>query len=147
MTDNDQKKIMRWFTITWFFLLAMIFAIIFLAVHDSKPQTIIKNYIGQKGESVTGPQGAIGPVGPQGTPGEMKTIETQKVVHETVVTPGDKGEKGDQGPIGRSMEWQFTPQEGLLTKYSDDTFWQVTIPCEFFIMGCGEEDGSTVNNP
>lgn len=141
MTEDNQKKIMRWFTITWFILLGLIIAIIILALRS--PQTVIKNYVGQKGDSITGPQGAIGAVGPQGLPGKVEVIETEKVIHETL--PGEKGERGepgDQGPTGRSMEWSFNPEEGFLTRFTGDTFWQVTIPCEEFVSKCGGEDGN-----
>jgi hypothetical protein len=143
--DNDQKKLMRRFTVLWFISLGLILGILFLAVRNNRDET--HHYVDQqiKSASLTKPiqeivnkpiPGKDGRDGKDGKDGRNGTnaISTNTVVEKPVTTviqqnvpvQGAKGDKGDQGEPGTSgRELELGKQDGqIVWRYTGDEAWQ-----------------------
>ncbi len=156
---NDQKRLMRRFTILWFISLVLILAILFVTLRDNKES--VRRYIDQQiqSASLTKAEPIAGKDGKDGVDGITRTVEEQKIIHETVTLPGPAGPAGQNGlngrdgqdgkdglsgKDGRELLIQVNPETGdIETKYSDDSFWQVLLPCEAIQKVCEVEDGRT----
>lgn len=152
--DKDQKKLMRRFTILWFVSLGLILLVIFLATQQNQRE--VERYVDKRIENATLsqpiPQVPEPIPGQNGKDGVTTTIEKQHIIHETITLPGPvglpgrdgaPGKDGVDGKDGRQLLIQINPiTKDLETKYADDSFWQVLIPCKQLLTKCGEQNGT-----
>lgn len=137
MNDQQNKRLMRLFVITW--LLLAVILVIFILQLMKGPDKEVNNYAGPKGDTglqgIQGVQGQPGPMGLQGQVGQQgeagKTIEREIIIEKTEPVkgdPGEKGDKGEQGDPGRSPELRKNEETGDVEwRMEGDTLWQTLL--------------------
>lgn len=154
MDDREKKKLTRRFTVLWFLLLALFLFQFFIWRQDqskrSNDYSQLLSYVNsikpKQGEAgvngLSGMDGINGKDGKNGSNGQTTVITNDTTIYkETPVVV--KGEKGDAGNTAPKLQIQLDPVTGdLETKYEDDDFWHVLIPCVNLLNKCGIENGS-----
>lgn len=153
MDDKNYKRLMRWFTVMWFVVLALLLLVLVRLQKSTSAE--LKEYVNQQvsesreriiddlPEPLPGKDGKDGNDGQDG----VTTIIEQQTTH-VVTQPGQPGpqgpagsagEKGEPGERGRELQIQLNPEtRDIETKYEGDDFWQVFIPCVELLVGCKE---------
>ena len=99
---------------------------------DGKTPELGKDFTNGK----DGEDGADGKDGRNGLDGVDSVSSQVTIIKETAVK-GETGATGKNGQDGASQELRVDPETNdLQTKRSDETFWEVLIPCEKLMVSC-----------
>jgi hypothetical protein len=131
MTDGQYKRLILAVITVLITLLVAVGLLIFII---NKPRdVVIRNYIGEKGDSgqsIVGPQGPAGEsiVGPQGPAGET-------VINNFTTNIPVPGPQGERGPASPQIKVRVTKTTCLLqSQYEGDDLWttlaKLPKPCE-----------------
>lgn len=143
MDDKEKRRLNRQFAVTWFLLLLMILAVMFMVARRPEIQT--HNFVGQqgaKGDSIVGPIGPVGESvkGEKGDPGKTTVIENNTTIYRTETVKGERGDTGEKGQDGKPapvLQIQVNPEsKNLEYKYDTDSLWTLLIPCDQLIKDC-----------
>lgn len=151
--NNHDKKLNRKINIAFLLMFILIILVIISIVRNEHANSIDYSKIKTaKGDTVVGPigptglQGKDGIDGRDGSNGNTTVIEKNTTVYQPVKgEKGDQGEKGDPGDPAALQQIRINPATGdLETKYTNDDFWNILVPCIDLLKQCGNTiDGTT----
>jgi hypothetical protein len=143
MEDEEYKRLKRIILVSWFLILLIIVAIVFLGsyqlrklnseidIRQAKIESLIPN-VKNGTDGLPGPMGLQGDTGPAGPKGDTGDQGPQGIQGEK----GDKGDKGSKGPQGipgvpgKTILLRVNPETGQEEcRQIDWDFWTTLEDC------------------